>query len=119
MLATKGYGFTVDDIDWSCPADLEPYGKAYELETKQIDYLSWIAGQYTLSAVSVAVEHCLAGNKARLQYIEMPIMQQMEEEEYESRNERKEYKGLTDEEKEERELEKAKNFFNSLLGKKS
>lgn len=78
-MVTKGYGFSINDIDWSCPADLEPYAKAHKLKIQEKDYLSWLSNQYTLSAVSVAVEHCLAGRKARSKYIEKPIMQQIEE----------------------------------------
>lgn len=80
MLVTKGYGLTPNDIDCSCPADLEPYSKAHRLETLEKDSLiyTWI-GSYGLSAVSVAVEHCLAGRKAKSKYIEKPIMQQIEE----------------------------------------
>lgn len=33
-------------------------------------------GSYGLSAVAVAVEHCLAGRKARSKYIERPVMEQ-------------------------------------------
>lgn len=78
MVATKGYGLSVDDIDWSCPADMEPYLKAHKEELKEKDYLAWIQGQYTLSAVSVAVEHCLAGRKAKSKYIKKPLLQELE-----------------------------------------
>lgn len=74
MLSTKGYGFTPETIDWSSPADMKPYLKAHEEELKEKDYLAWIQGRYTLSAVSVAVEHCLAGRKAKSQYIKEPIL---------------------------------------------
>lgn len=79
MLATKGYGLSVDDIDWSSPADMEPYLKAHKEELKEKDYLAWLQGQYTLSAVSVAVEHCLAGRKAKSKYIKKPLLQELEE----------------------------------------
>ncbi len=92
MLATKGYGLSVDDIDWSSPADMEPYLKAHKEELKEKDYLAWLSNQYTLSAVSVAVEHCLAGRKAKSKYIEKPIMQEIEEKQQEN-------KPLTEEEK--------------------
>ena len=36
-------------------------------------------GSYGLSAVSVAIEHCLAGKKARSSYIEKPILSNIEE----------------------------------------
>lgn len=78
-MVTKGYGLTVHDIDWSCPADLEPYAKAHKQETLENDSLmhAWW-GRYGLSAVSVAVEHCLAGKKAKSKYIEKPILQETE-----------------------------------------
>lgn len=79
MLATKGYGLSVDDIDWSSPADMEPYLKVHKEELKEKDYLAWLQGQYTLSAVSVAVEHCLAGRKAKSKYIKKPLLQELEE----------------------------------------
>lgn len=78
MVATKGYGLSVDDIDWSSPADMKPYLKAHEEELKEKDYLAWLFNQYTLSAISVAVEHCLAGRKARSKYIKEPIFQSIE-----------------------------------------
>lgn len=80
-MVTKGYGFTVDDIDWSCPADLEPYAKAHKLEVMENDsIIHAVCGNYVLSAVSVAVEHCLAGRKAKSKYIDKPIMQEIEKE---------------------------------------
>ena len=79
-MVTKGYGLTVHDIDWSCHADLEPYAKAHKQETLENDSLmhAWW-GRYGLSAVSVAVEHCLAGRKAKSKYIDKPMLQQAEE----------------------------------------
>lgn len=48
-------------------------------------------GTYGLSAVSVAVEHCLAGRKAKSKYIEKPVLAETQE--------RKTNKELTEEEK--------------------
>lgn len=79
MVATKWYGLSVDDIDWSSPADMEPYLKAHKEELKEKDYLAWLSNQYTLSSVSVAVEHCLAGRKAKSKYIKKPLLQELEE----------------------------------------
>lgn len=79
MLATKGYGLSVDDIDWSSPADMEPYLKAHKEELKEKDYLAWLSNQYTLSAVLVAVEHCLVGRKAKSKYIKKPLLKELEE----------------------------------------
>lgn len=36
-------------------------------------------GTYGLSAVSVAVEHCLAGRKAKSKYIEKPVLSEIQE----------------------------------------
>lgn len=46
-------------------------------------------GMYALSAVSVAVEHCLAGKKAKSQYIEHPFLSKMKEDEKEEMSEEK------------------------------
>lgn len=78
---TKGYGFTVDDIDWSCPADLEPYAKAYKLQIKEQDSQLYTMGIYALSAVSVAIEHNLAGKSATSEYIKKPFLSDMKIEE--------------------------------------
>lgn len=74
---TKGYGFTVDDIDWSCPADLEPYAKAYKLQAKEQDSQLYTMGIYALSAVSVAIEHNFAGKNAVSEYIKKPFLSDM------------------------------------------
>lgn len=54
--------------------------KGHQEKIKEHDYLMWLFGQYTLSAVSVAVEHNLAGRKARSKYIEKPLLQSVLEE---------------------------------------
>lgn len=49
--------------------------KGYEEKVREQDYLQYLwFGNYGLSAVSVAVEHCLAGRKAKSKYIEKPIL---------------------------------------------
>lgn len=52
--------------------------KGYKEKIREQDYLAWLFGQYTLSAVSVAVEHCLAGSKAKSKYMEKSIMQELD-----------------------------------------
>lgn len=52
MLATKGYGLSIDDIDWSSPADMEPYLKAYRLKRNEQDVIQWQLGQYMAAAIS-------------------------------------------------------------------
>lgn len=117
-MVTKGYGFTIDDIDWSCPADLEPYAKAHKTEIKEQDSLMWNWwGNYGLLAVTMAVERNLAGQKAKLKYMEKPYMEMTEDEMNKAKNDRPEYIGLTDDEKQQAELEKAKDYFNSLLAR--
>ena len=46
----------------------------------EMDYMMhmWF-GTYGLSAVSVAVEHCLAGRKAKSKYIEKPVLSEIQE----------------------------------------
>lgn len=53
--------------------------KGHEEKIKEQDYMAWLSNQYTLSAVSVAVEHCLAGKKAKSKYIKKPLMQEIQE----------------------------------------
>lgn len=50
-MVTKGYGFTVDDIDWSSPADLKPYEKAKVMEENISDARNWQLGQYFAEAI--------------------------------------------------------------------
>lgn len=52
MLATKGYGLSVDYIDWSSPAEMDPYLKAYKLKRNEKDVLQWQLGQYVAAAIS-------------------------------------------------------------------
>lgn len=77
-MVTKGYGFTVDDIDWSCPADLEPYAKAHNLELMERDAQMHSMGKYNEIAFSVVMAHFgagLAGKDSQAEYIEKPFMQ--------------------------------------------
>lgn len=54
-MVTKGFGLTVEDINWSCPADLEPYEHAHEKEIEEKDILNWQLGQYFASALDATV----------------------------------------------------------------
>lgn len=72
----------MNDIDWSCPADLEPYAQAHKMEVMENDtIIHAVCGNYVLSAVSVAVERCLAGKKAKLQYVKQPLLQEIKTQE--------------------------------------
>lgn len=58
--------------------------KGHQEKIKEQDYLAWVSGQYVLSAVSVAVEHNLAGRKAKSKYIEKPLLESVLEEKREN-----------------------------------
>ena len=94
-MVTKGYGLTIDDIDWSCPAELEPYNKAHALEQKEQDEQLWYMGIYVESAVRTAVDRSFNGKKATSKYIEEPILQTLGADD-----------GLTQEERDEKELKR-------------
>ena len=74
------------------PRIIKLIAKGYQEKIKEQDYIAWWANQYTLSAVMVAVEHCLAGTKAKSKYIEKPFLQEIEEKQMAN-------KELTEEEK--------------------
>lgn len=94
-MVTKGYGLTIDDIDWSCPAELEPYNKAHVMEQRECDEQLWSMGIYVESAVRTAIDRSFNGKKATTKYIKEPILQTLGEDD-----------GLTQEELDERELKK-------------
>jgi hypothetical protein len=50
------------------------------MELKEMDsYIYSVCGSYVLSALSVAIEHCLVGKKAKSEYIDKTIMKKIEE----------------------------------------
>lgn len=61
------------------PKKLEYFLKAYKTKIKMQDEQMWIMGMYIQSAVGTAVEHCLAGRKAKSEYIDKPILKDIEE----------------------------------------
>lgn len=64
----------------SCPKELEPFVEAEKLKVLKRDEDMWVMGMYVQSAVAVAVEHCLAGKKAKSKYLEMPLREKADEE---------------------------------------
>ena len=94
-MVTKGYGLSVDDIDWGCPSELEPYNKAHSMEQKEQDEQLWSIGIYVESAVITAIDRYFNGKKATSKYIEEPILQTLGADD-----------GLTQEERDEKELKK-------------
>lgn len=73
------------------PRKIKPYQKAHKLRLEERDAELWRMGIYVQSAVTVAVEHNLAGRKARSKYIEKPLLEDAREhEEQLSESKRKE-----------------------------
>lgn len=95
-MVTKGYGFSVDDIDWSCPADLEPYEKAYEMERRERDSENWLMlGSYLIDAVALGTRRGHPFSKKEISYPKKPYLIKAYED-----------SKLTQEEKDEREIRK-------------
>lgn len=72
----------------SCPKELIAYDKAHKeklIEQDKMIHL-WI-GSYGLSALSVAIEHCMQGQKAKSKYIERPIFAEEKNEKKKNSNE--------------------------------
>lgn len=83
MFITKGYGFSITDIDNSCPKEIEYYEKAYKQEIEQYDLRAWIAGQYTYVAFGSVLSQAFSSknyrnDKKSNSYPEKPFMQQTE-----------------------------------------
>lgn len=73
-MVTKGYGLTVEDIDSSCPSDLEPYAEAHRLEMVERDnYIYSVFGNYAISAFAFAIEHNFAKNP-KSEYMKNPML---------------------------------------------
>lgn len=89
-MVTKGYGITIQEINWSCPADLEPYNLAHEKEIEEKDALNWQLGQYFSYALDSTVCNAILwrrkGEKAH-SYISEPFSYRAIEAENESEKE--------------------------------
>lgn len=73
-------GISIEDFKHLNPRKLGYCLEGYKLKQKRRDEEMWMWwGNYGISAVIFAVEHCLAGRKARAKYIEKSIFQQMED----------------------------------------
>lgn len=58
----------------SCPVELAPYIKAHKMKIQEADRMAWsFCGNYVLSAMTVAIDHCLNGRKAKSEYIKKPV----------------------------------------------
>lgn len=70
----------------ACPMELEYVFEAQRLRKKMQDESNWELGIYIQSAVATAVEHNLAGYKARSEYIKEPFSHTMEQQAKEQQN---------------------------------
>ena len=93
-------GLSYKEFIHCTPKLLKSYDKAYDVKKKMQDESMWVMGQYILSAVSVAVDHCLNGRKANSKYVEKPFLFNRQKEESE----------LTEE-----ELQKQREMFVAML----
>lgn len=59
---------------------MEVYDIAHRKKLEEQDYLQYLWwGNYGLSAMAVAVEHCLNGKKAKSKFIDKLVLQTIEE----------------------------------------
>jgi len=72
--------------------ELEYVFKAQKLKKQMQDVNNWELGMYIESAVATAVEHNLAGYKARSKYVKQPFSQTLSEQEVNESNLRKQRK---------------------------
>jgi len=72
MLCTKDYRINPKELDWSCPADIEPYIKMYELSERKADEHAWLHGQYVYEGMVTALDQGFSGKKAKMKYPEKP-----------------------------------------------
>lgn len=68
-------GISYNDFWHMNPRRIKAFEEAHKLKAKMQDEQMWLMGIYIQSAVSVAVEHNLAGRKATSKYIEKPFLQ--------------------------------------------
>jgi hypothetical protein len=71
-MCTKGYGYTPEILNWSCPAEIEPYERLFAFEERKKDEFAWLQGQYIYEAVITALDNAFAGKKSKLKYTEKP-----------------------------------------------
>lgn len=73
-------GISYNDFWDMNPHIIKLIGIGYKNKIQTMDNLMWTwFGNYALSAVSVAVEHNLAGRKAKSKYIKEPVLQSIQE----------------------------------------
>ena len=103
------FGITWENFWHMNPRIIKCISLGHEKKIKEQDALihTWV-GTYGLSALQVAIEHCMAGKKAKSKFIENPIMSDFETEH--NGNKSKDENGLSEKEK----LEKTEQLFMKL-----
>ena len=61
------------------PKKLDAFYEAYRIKKDADDEKMWLMGLYIQSAVGTAVEHCLAGRKAKSKYVDKPLLKDIAE----------------------------------------
>lgn len=70
-------GISYEEFKHMNPRKLEYVRDGYKQKIKQIDALNWMNGQYTMSAVAVAIEANFANNP-KGKYMKKPVIFAME-----------------------------------------
>lgn len=78
-------GLTKQEVMESCPVEVEYVFEAQKLRKRMDDQANWELGMYVESAVATAVEHNLAGRKARSKYVNEPFSKKLEDSEKSNR----------------------------------
>lgn len=106
-------GMTYKEFMHSTPKMIKAFYKAYDQRLKRIDKFVWKwVGTYGISALSV-----VADTKGKAKYVKKTVLEMAEDEEYRKKQDRKEYKGMTKEQKQEAEWDMAKSYFDSLAAR--
>jgi len=92
-------GVSKAEILDSSPFELKPYVRAYKMRRMQRDEDNFYLMHYMSSAVIYAIDHCLAGRKAKTEMVKEPFLSKLLEQE--------KLESMTEEERYELEVKKA------------
>lgn len=70
-------------IDWSSPADLDPYAKAHKIESEENDCRDYYSGLYVFHAFETVMAHFsagFAGKTSKATYLKEPFSQMVKNE---------------------------------------
>ncbi len=71
-------GISIEEFKHLNPKKLEWCYKGYKLKKEEEDRNSWQRwGDYGISALIFAIDHCLHGDKAKTAYVEKPISEKI------------------------------------------